>query len=56
MSDISDAALLERFRSGDEQALEAIFSRYETSLFQLLVGMLRSHKLCRPFSFMTDRT
>lgn len=43
MSDNSDAALLGRFRSGDEQALEALFARYETSLFQLLVGMLRDH-------------
>jgi RNA polymerase sigma-70 factor (ECF subfamily) len=43
MSDISDAALLERFRSGDEQALDTLFARYETSLFQLLVGILRDH-------------
>lgn len=43
MSDISDATLLERFRSGDERALETLFARYETPLFQFLVGMLRNH-------------
>jgi RNA polymerase sigma-70 factor (ECF subfamily) len=43
MSDIPDATLLERFRSGDERALEILLSRYETPLFQFLVGMLRNH-------------
>ena len=43
MSEISDATLLERFRSGDAQALEALLARYETILFQFLVGMLRDH-------------
>ena len=43
MSDAADANLLERFRSGDEQALEMLFTRYETPLFQFLVGMLRNH-------------
>lgn len=43
MPDITDATLLERFRSGDEQALELLFARYEVPLFQFLVGMLRNH-------------
>jgi RNA polymerase sigma-70 factor (ECF subfamily) len=43
MSDIADATLLERFHSGDERALEMLFARYETPLFQFLVGMLRNH-------------
>ena len=43
MSDIPDATLLERFRSGDEQALETLFARYEVPLFQFLVGLLRNH-------------
>jgi RNA polymerase sigma-70 factor (ECF subfamily) len=43
MTDTTDATLLERFRSGDEQALEMLFTRYETPLFQFLVGMLRNH-------------
>jgi RNA polymerase sigma-70 factor (ECF subfamily) len=43
MSDLPDSTLLERFRSGDEQALELLFARYETPLFQFLVGMLRNH-------------
>ena len=43
MSDIPDATLLERFRSGDEQALETLFARYEVPLFQFLVGILRNH-------------
>jgi RNA polymerase sigma-70 factor (ECF subfamily) len=43
MSELSDATLLERFRSGDGQALEALLSRYETALFQFLTGMLRDH-------------
>jgi RNA polymerase sigma-70 factor (ECF subfamily) len=43
MADISDAQLLARFRDGDETALELLFERYETSVFQFLVGMLRNH-------------
>jgi RNA polymerase sigma-70 factor (ECF subfamily) len=43
MSDLADAVLLERFRSGDEQALETLFGRYEMPLFQFLVGLLRDH-------------
>lgn len=43
MRDTSDVALLSRFRSGDERALEAIFERYETPVFQFLLGILRDH-------------
>jgi RNA polymerase sigma-70 factor (ECF subfamily) len=43
MVDISDAELLSRYCSGDPDALEAIFERYETPLFQFLVGILRDH-------------
>jgi RNA polymerase sigma-70 factor, ECF subfamily len=43
MSDVADAELLARFRSGDEGALEALFERYEAPVFQFLVGMLRDH-------------
>src|SRR5262245_63258566 len=43
MADISDAQLLSRFRKGDESALELLFERYETPVFQFLVGMLRDH-------------
>jgi len=43
MADTSDRDLLARFRCGDDSALEALFERYETPLFQFLVGMLRNH-------------
>jgi RNA polymerase sigma-70 factor (ECF subfamily) len=43
MTDIADAELLTRFRSGDASALEALFERYETPLFQFLVGVVRDH-------------
>jgi RNA polymerase sigma-70 factor (ECF subfamily) len=43
MADISDAQLLARFRHGDESALELLFERYETPVFQFLVGILRDH-------------
>jgi RNA polymerase sigma-70 factor (ECF subfamily) len=43
MTDLSDAELLSRFRSGSSSALETIFERYETPLFQFLVGILRDH-------------
>lgn len=45
MSNISDAALLARFRAGDQDALEEILARYEAGLFQFLLGMLRDHHL-----------
>jgi RNA polymerase sigma-70 factor (ECF subfamily) len=45
MTDISDAELLSRFRSGCASALETIFERYEAPLFQFLVGILRDHHL-----------
>jgi RNA polymerase sigma-70 factor (ECF subfamily) len=43
MADVPDATLLERFRAGDERALESLLARYELPLFQFLVGMLRDH-------------
>jgi RNA polymerase sigma-70 factor, ECF subfamily len=43
MTDISDAELLARFRSGEDAALEHLLERYEAPLFQFLVGMLRDH-------------
>src|SRR2546421_11033696 len=43
MTDISDAELLARFRSGEDAALEHLLERYEEPLFQFLVGMLRDH-------------
>jgi RNA polymerase sigma-70 factor (ECF subfamily) len=43
MTDTSDGELLARFRSGDHGALDALFERYETPLFQFLVGMLRDY-------------
>jgi RNA polymerase sigma-70 factor (ECF subfamily) len=41
----SDAELLRRFLAGDEQALDLVFDRYETPLFQFLAGMLRDRHL-----------
>jgi RNA polymerase sigma-70 factor (ECF subfamily) len=43
MLDPSDAILIGRFRAGDESALEGLCARYETPLFQFLVGILRDH-------------
>src|SRR5437588_3093297 len=43
MTDISDAELLARFRSGDGAALERLLERYEAPVFQFLVGLLRDH-------------
>lgn len=47
MADLSDAELLARFRAGlrldSEAALVALMERYETPLFQFLIGMLRDH-------------
>jgi RNA polymerase sigma-70 factor (ECF subfamily) len=45
MADISDAALIARFRDGDQEGLERLFLRYEAPLFQFLIGMLRDHHL-----------
>jgi RNA polymerase sigma-70 factor (ECF subfamily) len=39
----SDAELLQRFHSGENGALDVLFDRYETPLFQFLVGMVRDH-------------
>src|SRR5690348_13709681 len=39
----SDGELLARYRAGDDEALEAIFARYETPVFQFLLGILRDH-------------
>ena len=39
----TDAALLDRFRSGDDSALGLLFERYEGPVFQFLYGMLRDH-------------
>jgi RNA polymerase sigma-70 factor (ECF subfamily) len=39
----SDAALLSRFQSGDPRALDLLFERYETPLFQFLLGILKDH-------------
>jgi RNA polymerase sigma-70 factor (ECF subfamily) len=43
MESPSDAELLARFRSGDATALDSICARYETPLYQFLVGILRDH-------------
>jgi RNA polymerase sigma-70 factor (ECF subfamily) len=43
MTDLSDAELLARFRSGEGAALEHLLERYEASLFQFLVGLLHDH-------------
>jgi RNA polymerase sigma-70 factor (ECF subfamily) len=41
----TDAALLARFRAGDDTALGPLFDRYEGPVFRLLFGMLRDrHK------------
>src|SRR5262245_22929859 len=42
MSGLSDAELLARFRAGKDCALEALFDRYETPLYNFLLGMLRN--------------
>src|SRR5262249_8586654 len=39
----SDSDLLAWFRAGDEAALETLLERYESALFQFLVGILRNH-------------
>jgi RNA polymerase sigma-70 factor (ECF subfamily) len=43
MSDPTDAALLDRFRAGDEAALDPLFARYEGPVFRFLFGVLRDH-------------
>jgi RNA polymerase sigma-70 factor (ECF subfamily) len=43
MTEHSDATLLTRFRAGDGAALDALLTRYETPLYQFLLGMLRDH-------------
>jgi RNA polymerase sigma-70 factor, ECF subfamily len=43
MSILPDAILLQRFLAGDLVALETIFERYESPLYQFLVGLLRDH-------------
>jgi RNA polymerase sigma-70 factor (ECF subfamily) len=39
----SDAALIARFRSGDDAALDPLFARYEGPVFRFLLGVLRDH-------------
>lgn len=41
MSAISDAELLQRFRAGDDRALEVLFERHESPLYCFLLGVLR---------------
>jgi len=41
MSTATDAELLEGFRHGNAQSLEALFERYESELFGFLLGILR---------------
>src|SRR5881628_2430008 len=45
MAEFSDAILLARFRGGDAGALDLLLERYETPLFQMLIGMLRDRHL-----------
>lgn len=39
----TDADLLARFRAGDSNALEPLFTRYEGPVFRFLFGVLRDH-------------
>jgi len=41
--DPTDAALLARFRAGDDAALDPLFVRYEGPVFRFLFGILRDH-------------
>lgn len=41
----SDAELVHRFQAGNEAALDALLVRYESPLFNFLVGMLHNHHL-----------
>ncbi len=43
MGSWTDAELLARVRRGDDEALEAIFERYEQPLFLFLLGILRDY-------------
>ena len=43
MTESSDTDLLARIRSGDDSALDTLLARYETPVFQFLVGILRDH-------------
>lgn len=43
MGRLTDQQLLDRFRLGDEYALEVIFERYEEKVFHFLMGILRDH-------------
>jgi RNA polymerase sigma-70 factor (ECF subfamily) len=43
MAILSDRQLLVSFRQGDACALEALFERYESPVFQFLMGILRDH-------------
>src|SRR5262249_27990832 len=59
-TDSSDADLLARIRSGDDSALDTLLTRYETPLFQFLVGILRDQHhaedaLQEPFVRALDR-
>ena len=38
-----DAELLDRFRAGDDDALGALFARYEAPVFRFLFGLLKDH-------------
>jgi RNA polymerase sigma-70 factor (ECF subfamily) len=42
---ITDRDLLIWYRAGDDQALEALFDRYEETLFAFLLAILRDHHL-----------
>lgn len=41
--DTTDADLLRRFQTGDTDALEELFARYEEPVFRFLIGVLKDH-------------
>lgn len=43
MAEATDAELLDRFRAGDDAALDPLFERYEGPVFRFLFGILRDH-------------
>jgi|SRR5262245_46750720 len=43
IAEFTDAELLTRFRSGDADALESLFARYEEPVFRFLFGVLHDH-------------
>lgn len=43
MLESTDAELLDRFRSGDDTALDPLFARYEGPVFRFLFGILKDH-------------